>query len=241
VIDTPAVSLDLAARFVATIERRRLPLAAMVTATGASLLGRQLATVAIPAAVYTATGSAIQTGLTATCLFFPWLLTDPEGSALSSRIGPKHTNIVAGVLGAAALAAIPVFHLPAGLPLSSLLLLAVVFAWITAIGSVARHSMMPETAVLAGSPVNLAGRAMRATSHAAIVTGTLLALLLIAQFGEARTLTVAAVLIASATAADVLLAAPTMPDRSRGRAPRPRLSAPSTQPTLPTAGTLDPP
>ena len=79
-LTTPVVSLDVAARFAATIERRRLPLGALFTTRGASLLGRQIATIAIPWAIYSSTDSLAQTGLTATCLIFPWLLTEPTGT-----------------------------------------------------------------------------------------------------------------------------------------------------------------
>lgn len=235
-IDTPAVSFDIAARFVATIERRRLPLAALFTATGASLLGRQIATVAIPWATYVSTGSLAQTGLTATCLVFPWLLTDPTGNAIATRIGHKPASIATAILGSVMVAAIPLLDLTARLPLASQLLFGVLFAYITALGSVSRHALMPEAADLAGGSSGRVGGAIRTGARVAIAVGALLAVLGITQLGQDRTLGIAAVLIAVAAAADLFLVSPATPVPLAGRTRTAIPSAPSRQRP---AGTLD--
>lgn len=235
-IDTPAVPFDVAARFVATIERRRIPLAALFTAIGASLLGRQVATVAIPWATYVATGSLAQTGLTATCLVFPWLLTDPTGNAVATRIGHKPASIAASILGSVMIAAIPLLDLAARLPLASLLLFSVVFAYITALGSVSRHALMPEAADLAGGSPGRASGAMRIAARMTITAGSLLAVLGITQIGQDRTLGIAATLIAIAAAADLLLVSPNTTVLTAARRCTAILSATSTQRS---AGTLD--
>lgn len=235
-ITTPAVSLDVAARFVATIERRRLPLAALFTATGASLLGRQVATIAIPWALYSSTGSLAQAGLMATCLIFPWLLTDPSGNAFAARIGHKPASIAAGIVGSATVAAIPLLDLAANLPLATMLLVVVIFAVITALGSASRHAMLPEAADLAGRSIDQAGGALQAGARVVLVIGSLLAGLGITQLGQDATLGLAAALIAIATAADALLVPPASPVLSPGR---PRIVIPSATSTQRPAGTLD--
>lgn len=235
-ITRPAVSLDVAALFVATIERRRLPLAALFTATGASLLGRQIATIAIPWAIYAATGSLAQSGLAATCLIFPWLLTDPTGNAFVDRLGHKSASIAAGIAGSTIVATIPLLGLAARLPVTTMLVVAVLFAVITALGSASRHALMPEAAELAGRSAERAGGAFQAGARAAIVIGTLLAGLGITQLEQDATLGIAAALIAIAAAADVLLVPPVSPLPSPGRSLCSLQTAPSSHRP---AGTLE--
>lgn len=216
-INPPAVSLDVAARFASTIERRRLPLAALFIGTGASLVGRQLATIAAPWAIYSATGSLAQAGLTATCLIFPWLLTDPKGTAFAARIGHKPASVVAGILGATTVTAIPLFDLTERLPLATMLLVLVLFAALTALGSTSRHALMPEAANLAGQSIERVGGAIQTVARLAIVGGSLLAGVGITQLGQNAPLGIAASLIAIAAAADALLLPPTSPISTPGR------------------------
>lgn len=235
-ITTPAVSLDVAARFVATIERRLLPLVALLTATGASLLGRQLATITIPWAIYATTGSLAQAGLMATCLIFPWLLTDPSANAFAARIGHKPASIAAGILGGATVAAIPLLDLATRLPFATMLLVLVLFAVITALGSASRHAMLPEAADLAGRSPERTGSALQVVARIAIVIGSLLAVLGITQLGQEATLGIAAALIAIAAAADTLLVPPASPASAPGR---PRVLISPTSSSHRPAGTLD--
>jgi MFS family permease len=235
---TPAVSLEVAARFVATIERRRLPLAALFTATGASLLGRQIATIAIPWAVYATTCSLPQTGLTATCLIFPWLLTNPTGNAFAARIGHKPASIAAGIVGGITVAAMPLLNLVSEIPLATMLLVVVLFASFTALGSASRHALMPEAADQAGSSTEQVGSALHAVARVAIVVGSVLAGLGIRQIGLNPTLGIAAAFIALAAAADVLLVSPAYPTPSLGRS---RFMIPSAISSQRPAGTPDQP
>ncbi len=235
---TPAVSLEVAARFVATIERRRLPLAALFTATGVSLLGRQIATISIPWAVYTATGSLSQTGLTATCLIFPWLLTDPTGNTFAAQIGHKPASIAAGIVGGITVAAMSLLNLVSEIPLATMLLVAVLFASFTAMGSASRHALMPEAAEQAGSSTERVGSALQTVARLGIVVGSILAGLGIRQIGPDPTLGIAAAFIALAAAADVLLVSPAYPTPSLERS---RFVIPSAISTQHQAGTPDQP
>ena len=235
-ITSHSVSLEAAARFVATIERRRFPLAALFTATGASLLGRQVATIAIPWALYSSTGSLAQAGLMATCLIFPWLLTDPSGYAFAARIGHKPASIAAGIVGGATVAVIPLLDLSASLPLATMLLVVMLFAVITALGSASRHALLPEAADLAGRSAERAGGVLQVVARVAIVVGSLLAVLGITLLGQDATLMIAAALIAIAAATDTLLV---LPASSVSSLMRPRVLLPSTSSSQRPAGTLD--
>lgn len=228
-LTTPVVSLDVAARFAATIERRRLPLGALFTTRGASLLGRQIATIAIPWAIYSSTDSLAQAGLTGACLIFPWLLTSPTGTDFGARIGHKPASIAAGLVGGATIAAISLLDLAGRLPLATMLLVVVLFAVITALGSASRHTLLPEAAGLAGHAADQVGGALQTVAWAAIVVGSLLAGLGITQLGQDATLGIAAVLIAIAAAADTLVVLSATPVSSSGRLRRVIPAAASTQ------------
>jgi hypothetical protein len=117
-----------------------------------------------------------------------------------------------------------------------MLLVVVLFAAVTALGSASRHALLPEAADLAGRSAERAGGALRAVALVAIVGGSLLAGLGIMQLGQDAALGIAASLIAIAAAADTLLVPPASPVSPPGR---PRVLLPSTPSSQRPAGTLD--
>ena len=183
--------------------KRRIPILALLSANGISMLGNELALVAIPLFVLHTTGSAAKTGLamggTALALalaFFAGPLVD--------RLGFKRTSVLADIMSGATVAAIPLLYLTVGLPFWGLVTLVFLGALFDTPGITARASLIPDLARLADTPVERANGARGATRNAATLLGPALGAGLIVAIGssivlllDAATFAISALLVAT--------------------------------------------
>lgn len=168
--------------------RVRFPLFALLTANLLSVTGTTMTTVAVPWFVLETTGSATRTGLTAAVSLAPVVISAGLGGALVDRIGFRRASVIADVVSAVLVAAIPLLWMTAGLPFG--VLLALLFArWLFATpGETSREALMPEIAAHAGTPLERAMAGLDGVSRGGKMLGAPLAGGLIALFGAAELL-----------------------------------------------------
>lgn len=192
----------------------RLPLGALLAANAVSLLGNELATLAIPWFVLQTTGSAAKTGLTAAMTVLPVLLGGVFGGTLVDRLGHKRVSIVADLASGATVALIPLLHSTVGLPFALLLALVFLGALLDVPGAAARLSLAPELAVSGAVSLERANAAQQAIGRATQLGGPLLAGLLVAALGPGTAL----LLDAASFAVSAAAVAGALPAASRPRA-----------------------
>lgn len=115
-----------------------------------SFFGNTLTAVAVPWFVLETTGSASKTGLTAAVTITPVVIATFFGGALVDRVSYRGLSVVADLLSAVTVAAVPFFYLTTGLSFSGLLVLMFLGAVLDAPGSTARQAMVPPLARLTG-------------------------------------------------------------------------------------------
>jgi MFS family permease len=186
--------------------RRRAPIVALLTGNAVSLVGNQLAGLAIPWFVLQTTGSAAKTGLVAAFTLLPTAAAMLFGGALADRLGHRRTSVVSDLLSAGTVAAVPLLSQTVGLPFPLLLALAFLGAVFDAPGSTARSALIPEAAALARTPLERANGVAQAFQSLAGLVGPLLAGGLIALIGASNVLWLdAASFLVSAVAIGVLV------------------------------------
>ena len=135
---------------------RNRTVAALLIARLISLTGSNMTVVALPWFVLVTTGSAARMGLVLAMQLLPVaLLGVPSGSALSA-LGARRTMVIADVLRAPVVAAVPVLHWAGALSFPLLLVLGFATGVFRAPYGAAMHVLMPE---LAGEDEALVARA----------------------------------------------------------------------------------
>ncbi len=203
--------------------RRRVPLALLLAAAFLFRVGNAAAALALPWLALSHLGSAGWAGAAAASGVFATVVGAYFGGNLVDRWGPAPVSLVAGLVGALGVAAIPLLHAREALGPWSLLLLVAVGAGFDAPGAAAMDSRLPELGRLAGLSVRRVSTVKAFVGHGALLTGPLVAGGAIGVFGAAPTLWLTAALSLGAG----LVAWRVLP-RGRGR----RL--PKTQPGAPT-------
>jgi MFS family permease len=183
--------------------RRRVPLFALLTANLLSVTGTTLTTVAVPWFVLETTGSAARTGVTAAVSLAPVVISAGLGGALVDRIGFRRASVIADVVSAVLVAAIPLLWLTVGLPFGVLLALlfprpspattpiaalrATAFprGLFATPGETSREALVPEIAAQAGTTLERGMSALDGVSRGGKMVGAPLAGVLIAVFGAA--------------------------------------------------------
>lgn len=228
----------------------RLPVWGLLASTGLSALGNSVVLVAVPWLVLQRTGSASLTGAVAAAAFAPLVLSALFGGALIDRWGRRRSSIVADLLSAAAVAALPLLDLVVGLELVPLVLLVAAGAVFDGPGEAAREAMRPDVATRAGWPLDRVNARSEATEGLADLAGPAVAGLLVVAIGPLPTLWITAGLLAAAALATTVLIrprpgngpqAPTRPPalrKSYGSAVREGLRAVWGDPTLRGVGVL---
>jgi len=185
--------------------RNRLPLLALLGANAISLVGDELAFIALPWFVLQTTGSAAKTGLVGLSEVLPAILAAFFGGAVVDRLGFKRTSVAADVLSGVAVAMVPLCYHTVGLAFWQLLLLVFLATLLAAPGGTARQSLLPDLAALASLPWERANTAYASIQRFAQLLGPLLAGFLIAVLGasnvlwlDAATFAVSAALVAAA-------------------------------------------
>jgi MFS family permease len=122
--------------------RNRLPIVALFTANGISMVGNILSAIAIPWFVLQTTNSATQTGITGFFSVVPIILAGLLGGALIDRLGYKPTSIIADLASGVTVALIPIMYSTVGLQFWQLMVLVFFGALLDAPGSTARSALL---------------------------------------------------------------------------------------------------
>lgn len=184
---------------------QRLPIFAMLGATGLSMVGNVITFLAVPWFVLQTTGSAAQTGLTGGGVVLGMVLGGFFGGPLVDRLGFRRASIVADLASGITVALIPLLYLTVGLAFWQLLVLVLLGTCLDTPGMTARQSLIPDLAGRAGMPVERANSALQAIESSSDLLGPPLAGVLIALLGpsnvlflDAATFAVSAAMIAGA-------------------------------------------
>ncbi|HEX6518066.1 MAG TPA: MFS transporter [Nocardioidaceae bacterium] len=149
----------------------RRSLAGFLTAQAVSITGTRISAIALPWFVLTTTGSATKTGLVAFCEMTPYVLVKAFGGPVIDRWGSKRASVVADVVSAAAVGAVPVLHSLGLLSLWLLLALVAVAGAARGPGDAAKNALVPDIADEGGMPLErvtgLAGTVERSASTVA--------------------------------------------------------------------------
>jgi MFS family permease len=150
-----------------------------------SLTGSAMTVVALPWFVLVTTGSPARMGLVLAVQLLPVALLGIPSGAVLSALGPRRTMVLADILRAPVVAAIPVLHWAGHLSFAALLVLAFATGVFRAPYGAAVHVLMPE---LAGEDEALVARAnalFQTVTQGTGIFGPVLAGLLIGVFGAA--------------------------------------------------------
>jgi MFS family permease len=165
----------------------RRPLYFLFTAAGISQVGNAMTIVAGPWFVLQTTGSAAKTGLVGAA-FALGLLTPILGGPLVDRLGFRQGSVLADLVSAATVAAIPALHLAGVLEYWHIVVLVFVLTSVNSQGDTARLALVPALAGLAHMPFERANARDRAIVRLGSVLGPFLAGGLIAAIGAANVL-----------------------------------------------------
>lgn len=193
----------------ATAPATRLPLIALLTANGISLMGSMLSQIAIPWFVLVTSGSAARVGLTAAAEALAEVIAAVAGGAVVDRLGHKRASIVADLCSAAMVVAIPALYVTAGLPFAGLLALVFLRSFFDTPGNTARQALIPDLAEAAGWALERVNAAVQAIQRGARLIGAPVAGLLIGLLAPVNLLWLdAASFLVSAGLVLTLVAAP---------------------------------
>jgi len=173
-----------------SIASAKVPLYGLVTGHAVSMTGNVLTLVALPLYVLNRTGSATATGLTGVAATLPVVLGGTFGGPLVDRLGHRRASVLADLVSAATVAAVPVLDRTTGLPLWGLLALVLASGLLDTPGQVARTALLPEAASAAGVPIEPAVGTFEAVERGARVLGAPLAGVLVSLLGALQVLAV---------------------------------------------------
>lgn len=170
------------------VARQRKPLYSLLTAEGVGQIGNNMTIVAGPWFVLETTGSAALTGLVGAALAFGAVVPAVLGGPLVDQLGFKRASVLADIVSAVAIGAVPVLQLMGVLELWHLLLLVFALSSMNAQGDTARYALIPTLARWADMPIERANAADRACVRLGQVVGPVLAGVLITLVGATNVL-----------------------------------------------------
>ena len=168
--------------------RQRLPLVALLTGQGISLLGNTLTGLAVPWFVLETTGSASRTGVVAFAGMLPTVIGGVLGGTVVDRLGHRRTSVLADLASGATVATIPLLHATVGLAFWQLLALVFLGALLDTPGSTARVAILPDLADRAGISLERANAAGQTIGSVSTLLGPPMAGGLIALLGSSNVL-----------------------------------------------------
>jgi MFS family permease len=170
-----------------------------------SLLGNGLAAVALPLIVLQATGSPASVGIVSVATAGPALAVGLAAGIVIDRINRRTSSILADVISAVAVAAIPVVDLLTGLSLGWLVALAIVGAFGDVPGLTARQVLVPAVARHTGVSLERLVGLRQAMTSIALVIGPAAAGTLFTVFDGSTVLFVTAATSAAAALLTLVL------------------------------------
>lgn len=193
-----------------TLRTRHVALICLLTGNAVSRLGSMFTFIALPWFVLQTTGSASKAGITVAVGGFPILLAGIFGGVLVDRFGYKPTSVVADLLSAIAMAAIPFLYETAGLSFWELLTFVFLGSLVAQAGKTARSSMIPELARDSKTPLVRVNSLDQSTRRIALLFGPPMAGILVATAGANGALWIDA-LSYLVSAAAVVIGVPSTP------------------------------
>ncbi len=185
--------------------RQRLPFLAVQSSTVLAGTANGITMVALPWLVLERTGNAAAVGLVAAATALPVLVVSFLCGTIVDRVGRQRTAMVADLLAALAIAALPIVDLTRGLSLWWIAVPAILAAALNPAGVTARAAMVPAAAEAAGIRLDRANAVNEAAWGIAFIVGPGVAGLLIgwtsavsALWATTAALAVSALLIGAA-------------------------------------------
>ena len=167
---------------------RRGPLAALLLASIVSWIGNSFTAIAIPWFVLQTTGSAALTGVAAAFGVLPAIVTGFFGGTLVDRLGYKRSSVLADLMSAATVGAIPLLHAFDLLGFPVLLTLVLLGAALDVPGYTARGALVPDLAAMARMNLDRANSYMQTIANLSTLIGPPLAGVMIALLGTSQVL-----------------------------------------------------
>lgn len=174
----------------AASQRARVPLVALLGATGISWGGNALARVAVPWFVLETGGSAGEAGLVVGVEMLPVVLGSVFGGVLVDRLGHRRGSVLADVASGVTVATIPLLSALDKLSLPALMALVFTGALLDAPGIAARKALLPDVAARGGVTLERANAAHATTLRLAILLGPVLGGALVPVMGAGNVLAV---------------------------------------------------
>ncbi|HEY5881818.1 MAG TPA: MFS transporter, partial [Nakamurella sp.] len=174
------------------------PLVGVLAATALSVTANSIVAIAVPWLVLERTGSAALAGLAGAAAIAPIVFSAVFGGALIDRIGKRRTSMIADMLSAAAVAALPLADATIGLGIALVLVLVAVGAVFDSPGAAAREALRPDVARAARVPLARVNAWGEVAENVGYLAGPALAGLLLVVVGGFGTVWAAAALFAFA-------------------------------------------
>ncbi|MGA7671114.1 MAG: MFS transporter [Nitrolancea sp.] len=169
-----------------TMERRQLPILALLTGTGISIVGSLMTLIAVPWFVLQTTGSPAKTGVTTAVWVLPVILSGALAGPIVDRIGHKRTSVIGDAGAGICVALVPILYHSIGLAFPALLLIVFIRGLFDFPGRTGRSSLLPQLADLAGWPLERANSSFATIRNFGVLLGPALSGLLIARFSASN-------------------------------------------------------
>ncbi|TDC49527.1 MFS transporter [Jiangella ureilytica] len=163
----------------ATTRRRRLPLAAMLTAYLISTTCTAVSAIAIPWLVLGTTGSATRTGLVVLAEMAPYVAMQAMGGPWVERFGPRRASWLANLLAGLLLLAVPALFVAGRLGYGALVAVVCAVGALRGLADCGSAPLVPRTAALSRTPLERAAGLHASASQAGALLGAPLAAVLL--------------------------------------------------------------
>ncbi len=174
-------------REVAALGRlEQAPLRALLLANYISWLGNGVTIVAVPIYVLARTGNTMAAGVAGAANALPLIIAGVAGGVLVDRWGARRSSILADSLAGLCTAAVPI--LDRSVPLAAIVLLLFLRSLLSTPGNVARLTLLPSLADLAGVRRQTANTLYQLAPRLALIAGPAIAGISISFVGAATTL-----------------------------------------------------
>ncbi|MCZ4328150.1 MFS transporter [Brachybacterium paraconglomeratum] len=193
------------------------PLRALLVSHTLSRTGNVITVFAVPFAVLSTGGDAVQVGIAAAATTAPIVIGGPLGGALVDRLGHVRSSVLSDLISGANLALIPLLAGAGLLPFGALLALVFLGGLLDTPGETARRVLLPPLSEQARIPIERSIGFLDGTTRLSTLLGAPLAGILVASLGPYPALYLTATAFAASallTATAVRLPAGTLPGRS---------------------------